>query len=309
MVRTTKLNTRTFATFIVISCILLAGCSDWSSDSPVNNGDLEDDDSDDLEDVHEEANDDGNGEVDEDNADDDEMDEDEDTSETGVHEGDDTDAGYASPNDIQVENVTHMQSELGIEHNMIALTNTNDELVLPIGDWEIEVDNQDQRIPIEEGTEIEPGDVHTVAFEEEDNVLRDEGGVIHLYDAEENHIGSWDYIGSPSAPPESDNEDETEYAQFQVIDRETSEEIEDAEITLVSGDNQLMGTTDGAGVTTIREVPHDEYEIMITHDEYADYTDTITIDETGTEMTIELEPFETSMTQTVIDAPMASVSM
>ncbi|MEM4782543.1 MAG: carboxypeptidase regulatory-like domain-containing protein [Halalkalicoccus sp.] len=194
---------------------------------------------------------------------------------------------YASPADIAVESVTHME-EAGTNHDSITLTNTNDELPLLIDGWEIEMEGQDDRIPIEEEIVIEPGESHTIEFEEGEKTLEADGGVIHLYDSDGEQIGSWDHIGSPSAPPE--RTEDTGYVQVTVTDAETDEWIEDAEVAIGSGDEQWTGSTDGGGVTTVLDVPYGEHELTVTHDEYAEHTETVVVGEEGTEMTVELEP-------------------
>lgn len=219
----------------------------------------------------------------------DDTDETEDT--TATDETDETDEAteYASPDDIRVDGVTHMESDSALDSDEITLSNTNDELALPIGGWEIAFEDGDQRIPIEEGTVIEPGDTRTIQLEDGEKVLNEDGGVVHLYDAEGNHVGSWDHVGSPSSPPESDDGDEKGYVQFEIVDAESGEGVEDANVTLEDGDTQLTGSTDGAGVTTIREISHGEYELTVEHDQYTTHSEMITVNEEATEKTIDLE--------------------
>ncbi|WP_336343359.1 carboxypeptidase regulatory-like domain-containing protein [Halalkalicoccus ordinarius] len=207
---------------------------------------------------------------------------------------DDTDEAteYASPDDIRVDGVTHMESDSDLDSDEITLANTNDELALPIGGWEIAFEGTDQRISIDEGTVIEPGDTRTIQLEDGEKVLNEDGGVVHLYDAEGNHVGSWDHVGSPSSPPASDEGDEQGYVQFEIIDAESGEGVENANVVLEDGDTQLTGSTDGAGVTTIRDISYGEYELTVEHDEYTTHSETITVNEETTERTIDLESAE-----------------
>lgn len=124
----------------LLVCILLAGCFGWGTDAPAEG-------------------------------------EDDETNESNREEGNESpppeDGGedepaeeYAGPDEIRVKGVTHMETENGLDHDEITLSNTNDELPLPIGGWEVETDNQDQRISIEEGVVIEPGGTYTVQSQE-----------------------------------------------------------------------------------------------------------------------------------------------
>ncbi|WP_336363657.1 carboxypeptidase regulatory-like domain-containing protein [Halalkalicoccus salilacus] len=220
----------------------------------------------------------------------------------GADESDGTQE-YASPDDIRVEGVTHMESQADLESDEITVSNTNDELPLPIGGWEIAFEEGEQRITIEEGTVIEPGETRTIQLGEGEKVLNETGGIVHLYDAEGNHVGSWDHIGSPSGPPEADDGGEVGYVQFEVVDAESGEGIEDAEVTLEGEDDRFTGSTDGAGVTTIREIPYGEYELTVEHDQYTSHSDTITVDENGTEMTVEMDPSESEEAATRTSTP------
>lgn len=325
MSRITLPGTRTLAVLAVVGCVLLAGCSGWGGDGPTDDG-SEDNESDDLEEADDEANDtqsdspdaedgsgnESNGTTDEDMNGTDESSpdsEDEgDTTETEQNDsaddtGDEPTEEYANPGDIRVDGVTHMESEASLDHDAVTLHNTNEELVLPIGGWEIEMDGQDQRVTIDEGTVIEPGENHTIQFADGEKVLNEAGGVIHLYDTDGNHVGSWDHIGSPSSPPESSEDNETGYVQFEIVDAATGEGIDEAGVTLdsvnESENEQLTGSTDDAGVTTIREIPYGEYELTVTHDEYADHSETITVDEESAKMTIELESSEGNAAKTL----------
>ncbi len=210
---------------------------------------------------------------------------------------------YASPDDIRVEGVTHMESQADLESDEITVTNTNDELALPVGGWEIAFEEGEQRIPIEEGTVIEPGETRTIQLGDGEKVLNETGGIVHLYDAEGNHVGSWDHIGSPSGPPEADDGGEVGYVQFEVVDAESDEGIEDAEVALEDEDDRFTGSTDGAGVTTIREIPYGEYELTVEHDQYTSHSETITVDENGTEMTVEMDPSESEEAATRTSTP------
>ena len=271
MIRTTRLNSRIVLVLIVVACVLLAGCSGWGGDDPEEDEDIEEDESEDLEEVDEEgdeADDDAmeDEEVDDESAapDDDGISDEEaeetDEDEIGEEEADDEapeeddtpednevdeedapeeDEQYASPDDIEIEGVTHMES--GTDHDEVTVTNTHDELALPISGWEIEFDGQDERITIADDTVIEPGESHTIALGDGEKMLSEDGGVIDLYDAEGNHVGSWDHVGSPSAPPEESESDETGYVQFTIEDAETGDGIEDAEVAVGSGDEQLTG--------------------------------------------------------------------
>lgn len=275
MIRTTRLNSRIVLVLVVVACVLLAGCSGWGGDDPEEDEDIEEDESEDLEEVDEEGD-----EADDDAMEDDEVDDDSDApdddgisdeeaeetdeDEIGEEEADDEapeeddtpeddevdeeevdedapeeDEQYASPDDIEIEGVTHMES--GTDHDEVTVTNTHDELALPISGWEIEFDGQDERITIADDTVIEPGESHTIALGDGEKMLSEDGGVIDLYDAEGNHVGSWDHVGSPSAPPEESESDETGYVQFTIEDAETGDGIEDAEVAVGSGDEQLTG--------------------------------------------------------------------
>lgn len=216
-------------------------------------------------------------------------------TDTQTDDAEDTEE-YAGPNDFRIEGVTHMESDADLERDQVTVTNTNDELALPIGGWEIAFEGTDQRVTIEEGTVIEPGESQTIPLGDGEKVLSEDGGVAHVYDADGNHVGSWDHIGSPSSPPESSGADEVGYVQFEIVDAESGESVEDADVALEGGNEQLTGSTDGAGVTTIREIPYGEYELTVDHDEYASHSETITVDEEGTEMTIELESSDSEAT-------------
>lgn len=179
--------------------------------------------------------------------------------------------------------------------------------VLPIGGWEVETDGQDQRISIEEGVVIKPGGTYTVQPQEGEKVLNEDGGVIRLYDANGDRVESWDHVGSPSAAPAASDAEDVGYVQVTVLDARNGEGVEDAEVVLTNESGETLdGTTDGAGVTTVREVPYGEYELTITHDEYADYDETIVVDEERTETTIELDPSET-VTRTSAVEPTSTV--
>lgn len=199
---------------------------------------------------------------------------------------------YASPNDLRIDGVTHMESDADLEHDQVTVTNTNDDLARPIGGWEIVFEGTDQRVTIDEGTVLEPGETETIPLGDGEKVLNEDGGVAHVYDADGNHVGSWDHIGSPSGPPEADDGGDTGYVQVEVVDAESGEALEDAEVTL-EGDGtngEATGSTDGAGITTIRELPSGEYELTAEHEGYTSHSETIAVDESGTEMTVELEP-------------------
>jgi hypothetical protein len=244
-------------------------------------------------------------EVDEETPEEDAPEEDETDEEEADEDAPAEDEQYASPDAIEIEGVTHMES--GTDHDEITVTNTHDELALPISGWEIELDGQDERIAIADDTIIEPGESHTIALGDGEKMLNEDGGVIDLYDAEGNHVGSWDHIGSPSAPPEDSESDETGFVQFTIEDAETGDGIEDAEVAVGSGDEQLTGATDGAGVTTVQDIPYGEHELTVTHEEYAEHTDSITVDEEETEVTIELEPEGENAAQTLTAAVVAGV--
>lgn len=55
-------------------------------------------------------------------------------------------------------------------------------------------------------------------------------------------------------------------------------------------------------MTTVQDIPHGEHELTVTHEEYAEHTDSITVDEEEAEATIELEPGDESTTQAGIIA-------
>jgi hypothetical protein len=275
MKNTIQSNVRTFATLLIVGCILLAGCSGWSDDGPA-------DDIEDADDNIEET--------------DDVVDETEDLSDSENGDKNDkrenTAGEYADPDDAHVIDVIHMERETGLNHDEIVLSNTNDEHPLQISGWEIETDRQDQRVSLEERTVIGPGETQIIQFEDSEKMFNEDGGVVDLYDADGNHVGSWDHVGSPSVPPENSSEDDIGYVLIKVIDAETNEEIEDATITLAAGDGQFTGTTDGAGVTTIQEVPYGEYELVVEQDQYTDHDETMTVDEEGTETTVEVSSNE-----------------
>lgn len=283
-----RLHPQMVLVVVLVGCVLLAGCAGWGGDGATDDDDIGEDEGDDLEEIDDEA--------------DDETDEPDD-ADASPEEGDDADDAseedeeeYASPDDVEVEGVSHMETTT--DHDEITLVNTNDELALSIQGWQIELDGQeDERITVDEEIVIEPDESYTYQFPEGEKVLNEDGGVIDLYDAEGDHVGSWDHLGSPSAPPEGGDEDEIGYVQFEVIDAATSNGVGNAEVTLSNGDGELTGSTDGAGVTTIREIPYGEYEVTIVHDEYADYSATITVDAEALEMTIELDPNGESATQ------------
>lgn len=292
MTRTTRLNSRIVPVLIVVACVLLAGCSGWGGDGPADDEEIEEDDSDDLE----EADDEPDG-ADDENGIDEEEEVDEDT--TG-----DNDEEYASPDNIEVEGVTHME-ESGTGHDEIAVTNTHEELTLSINGWAIEMDGQDERITIDDDAVIEPSESYTIEFEDGEKMLNEDGGVIDLYDAEDNHIGSWDHIGSPSAPAEESEEDETGYIQFTIEDAETEEGVDGANVALAGNENE----TDGAGVTTMQDVPYGEHELTVTHEGYTEHTETITVDEEEAAMTIELEPDREPATQIGVITSISTVSV
>lgn len=105
-------------------------------------------------------------------------------------------------------------------------------------------------------------------------------------------------MGSPSDPPDASSDpaevntgDEEGHHQFEIVDAESSEGVEGADVAVENGETVLTGTTDGAGVTTIREIPYEEYELTVEHGLYANHSETVTIDEARAEMTLELEAF------------------
>lgn len=294
MTRTTRLNSRIVPVLIVVACVLLAGCSSWGGDGPADDEEIEEDESDDLEEADDEADD-----ADEDGIDDETDDTDD---ENGIDE--EVDEEYASPDNIEIEGVTHME-EAGTDHDEITVTNTHDELTLSINGWEIEMDDQDERITIDDDAVIEPSESYTIEFEDGEKMLNEDGGVIDLYDAEDNHIGSWDHIGSPSAPAEESEEDETGYIQFAIEDAETEEGVDGANVALAGNENE----TDGAGVTTVQDVPYGEHELTVTHEGYTEHTETITVDEEEAAMTIELEPDGEPATQMGAITSISTVSV
>ncbi|WP_336343380.1 carboxypeptidase-like regulatory domain-containing protein [Halalkalicoccus ordinarius] len=153
---------------------------------------------------------------------------------------------------------------------------------------------------------IEPDGTYTIQFQRGEKALNEDGGVIRLYDADGDRIGSWDHVGSPSAPPAASDAEDVGYVQVMVLDARNGEG-EDAEVVLTNESGETLdGTTDGAGVTTVQEVPYGEYELTITHDEYADHDETIVVDEERTETTIELDPSET-VTRTSAVEPTSTV--
>jgi hypothetical protein len=300
MTRTTRLNSRIIPVLIVVACVLLAGCSSWGGDGPADDEEIEEDESDDLEEADGEA-DDEPDEADEDGIDDETDDADD---ENGIDEEEEVDEEYASPDNIEVEGVTHME-EAGTNHDEITVTNTHDELTLSINGWEIEMDGQDERVTIDNDAVIEPSESYTIEFEDGEKMLNEDGGVIDLYDAEDNHIGSWDHIGSPSAPAEESEEDETGYIQFTIEDAETEEGVDGANVALAGNENE----TDGAGVTTVQDVPYGEHELTVTHEEYTEHTETITVDEEEAAMAIELEPDGEPATQIGVITSISIVSV
>lgn len=71
--------------------------------------------------------------------------------------------------------------------------------------------------------------------------------------------------------------------------RRAARAVEGADVAVENGETVLTGTTDGAGVTTIREIPYGKYELTVEHGQYANHSETVTIDEARAEMTLELE--------------------
>lgn len=284
---TNYLSARTIAVFAVVGCVLLAGCSGLGIDAPPDDGDVEED-----EDV-EEADDEEEPPNAEEGADEGDSERTDESAPPGDDPADDADEDgeHAGPDALQVVGVTHMEREGSLDHDAITLANVDDERALPIGGWEIELDGQDERIPIEEDAMIEPESIHTVQLSEGEKSLDEDGGVIHVYDADGDRVGSWNYVGAPGAPPEGDAD--AGYVQFTITDSETEEGIEGATVVLADGSGESFeGTTDGAGVTTVRNVPDGEYELTVTREGYADHVEVVAVKEGGTEMSIELEPSE-----------------
>lgn len=100
-------------------------------------------------------------------------------------------------------------------------------------------------------------------------------------------------MGSPSEPPDASSGpaevntgDEEGHLQLESVDEESGE---GAEVAVENGETVLTATTDGARVATIREIPSGVYEPTVEHKQYANHSETVTIDEAGAEMTLELE--------------------
>lgn len=100
-------------------------------------------------------------------------------------------------------------------------------------------------------------------------------------------------MGSPSEPPDASSGpaevntgDEEGHLQLESVDEESGE---GAEVAVENGETVLTAITDGAGVATIREIPSGVYEPTVEHKQYANHSETVTIDEAGAEMTLELE--------------------
>lgn len=187
---------------------------------------------------------------------------------------------YASPSDLELDEINHMGGEAGPDRDEATFRNTNQEHPLPVGGWTVETNNEhwNGQVVIPEGTVLGPGETVTVQFPTGEKALHESGGILYVSDGGGALVGEYSHVGTPSAPSIPPEEEVTSVSvSVEDSSDESVDGVHGASVTL-AGDEEYTGTTDEGGTAAFSEVRYGEYELTVEREDYETHTETVTVD-------------------------------